>query len=248
MVGVMNQISPYVFADAEQVVGEDTSYVLKLRDLPEQEKPREKLIKYGPDVLSAAELLAIVLGVGTKKEEVLAMAHRILAEYGDATIAYEKKVSRLRDELAVPEAKACQIVACFELGRRYFKRDIGRSVTIRTPEQVYEHVRSMAALPTEHLRALYLNNHYRVVHDEVISIGSMTAHIVHPRDVFRPAVEYGASAVVLAHNHPSGALTPSTEDIAVTKQLQAAGEAIGIELLDHIIVGTESFISVLQAS
>ena len=234
--------SSYVLHETDVVVATvDQPYVLRLRDLPDDEKPREKLIKYGPDVLRTNELLAIVLNVGTRKEEVLTMTKRILNEYGEQPLAQERNVKRLMEELALPETKACQIVACFEIGRRFFDRGTGRALTIRTPKQAYAYLKDMHDLPKEHLRGLYLNHHYRLIHDEVISIGSLTANIVHPREVFRPALEYAASAVILAHNHPSGSTKPSVADRAITKQLAAAGQLIGIELLDHMIIGKQGF-------
>ena len=236
----------YSIAEAVPDTASD-QYVLKLRDLPREEKPREKLLRYGPDVLEAHELLAIILGTGTKKEEVLAMTRRILKEYGEKTIAHERNVTRLMEDLDVPKAKACQIVACFEIGRRFFAQSNSRSITVRTPQQVYEYLHDMARLPKEHLRGLYLNSRYQLIHDEVISIGSATANIVHPREVFRPAIEFSASAVILAHNHPSGEVTPSDADITITKQLQEAGALVGIELLDHIVVTEDGFSSILQA-
>lgn len=242
----MTQLSPYQLADTNQVVtsGEHVYQIRRMYDVAPDDRPREKLIKHGPDTLNSRELLEAVIGTGTKKEDVRSLAHRLFREYGEHTLAYERSVTRLRDELDVPESKACQIVAAFELGRRFFDRGTGRAITIRTPEQVYEHVKEMGRLEKEHLRALYLNNHYRLIHDEVISIGSQNAHLVHPREVFRPAVEYAASAVVLVHNHPSGNTLPSPEDEAVTKQLISAGELLGIELLDHVIVTSTGFGSI----
>lgn len=235
--------SLYALHDTDLLMqtSDEQAYVLRLRDLPAEEKPREKIIKYGPDVLSAYELLAIVLNVGTKKEDVFAMAHRVLHEYGEQSIAHQKDVKTLMKELDLPETKVCQMVACFELGRRFFNNGTGRAVTLRTPKQVFAHVKKMGELPKEHLRGLYLNNHYRLIHDEVISIGSITANIIHPREVFRPAIEFGASAIILAHNHPSGSCKPSDADIEITKQIAAAGEMMGIELLDHLVIGKRSF-------
>ncbi|MBP6924721.1 MAG: DNA repair protein RadC [Candidatus Pacebacteria bacterium] len=224
----------------------ETAYVLKLRDLPLDEKPRERLIAHGPQALSTAELLAVLLNVGTKKEEVMAMAKRIISEYGEKTIASERNVRRLQAELDLPETKSCQIVAAFELGRRFYSNGTGRSVIFRTPAQVYDYLKDMGSLPKEQLRGLYLNTRYQLIHDEIISIGSVTANIVHPREVFRPAIEYNASAVILAHNHPSGDSTPSAEDITITKQLTSAAEMIGIELLDHIVIGSNSYTSILN--
>ena len=238
----------YQLTNHDQLVtaGAHVYQLKRMYEIAPADRPREKLIKHGPAVLSSSELLAAVLGTGTKKEDVRTLVHRLLREYGERTLAHERSVSRLQTELGVPQTKACQIVACFELGRRFFGAGVGRAITLRTPQQVFEHVKDMGKLDKEHLRALYLNHHYQLIHDEVISIGSRNAHLVHPREVFRPAIEYAASAVVLAHNHPSGQVAPSPEDETVTKQLRAAGEILGIELLDHVIVAGDTFTSVLN--
>lgn len=223
----------------------DKQYVLKLRDLPADEKPREKLVKYGPSVLSLAELFAVVLNVGTKKEEVLTMSRRLLKEYGDSAIVNQKDPAKISELLGIPLGKACQVVACFELGHRFFKDQSGRKpLTIRTASQVYTYLKDMQDLPKEHLRGLYLDAHYQLIHDEVVSIGTLTSNIIHPREVFSPALEYSASAVILAHNHPSGVAKPSDADIAITRQIVEAGKILGIALLDHVIVTKNKFESV----
>jgi len=223
---------------------EDKKYVLKIKDLPEAEKPREKLIKYGAEVLSAAELLAIILGVGTKKEEVLLMANRVLKEYGEKNIINQKNPQALSKDLLLPITKACQIVACFALGRRFFKETNGGTTIIRTAKQAFEYLKDMRELPKEHLRGIYLNSRYHLIHDEVISIGSLNSNIVHPREVFRPALEYSAAAIIIAHNHPSGDPHPTQSDIETTKQLIAAAKILGINLLDHIVITKNKFTSV----
>lgn len=249
MMGCMNTAtlhSPqYVLQDHDVIVGEgNNEYVLRVRDLPLPEKPREKLLAAGPDDLSAAELVAILLGVGTRKEEVMAMAKRILQEYGERTIVNETSPQHLSETLQIPITKACQIVACFELGRRYFGSRAGHPVFVRTADAAFEHLRSMGSLQKEQLRGLYLNSRYQVIHEEVISVGSLTANIVHPREVFRPAIESGAVAVIVAHNHPSGSLEPTHADAEVTQQLLATGKIIGIDLLDHLIIANDSYISI----
>jgi len=226
------------------VFGEDKKYVLKIKDLADEDRPRERLIKHGPEALSAAELLAIVLSVGTRKEEVMAMASRIFKEYGEKNIASQTDPEELEKELGVPLAKSCQIVACFELGRRYFKNAPNGQIVIRTARQAYNYLRDMRDLPKEQLRGLYLNSRYRLIHDEVISVGSLTANIIHPREVFKPVFEYSAAAVIIAHNHPSGSVSPTKDDIAVTEQLVKAGKILGVSLLDHIIIAKNKFASV----
>lgn len=239
-------LSPsYTLQDHDVVVGEQPmQYVLRVRDLAEEDKPREKLLQVGPRNLTAAELMAILLGVGTKKEEVMAMAGRILKEYGEQAMIRETNPQVLAEALDIPLGKACQIVASFELGRRFFDKQAGRSVVVRTSEQAFEHLKSMGHLSKEQLRGLYLNSRYQVIYEEIISVGSLTANIVHPREVFQPALHYNAVAVIIAHNHPSGTVEPTEADITVTQQLQEAGQIMGIDLLDHLVIAGDEFISI----
>jgi DNA repair protein RadC len=219
-------------------------YVLTIHDLPNDEKPREKLMALGPNALTTAELLSTILSVGTKKEDVLAMASRIIKEYGEKSILSVKDPKVLVRDLDIPIIKAMQIVACAELGRRFYEKNDASAPVIRTAADVFEYVKDMRELSKEHLRGIYLNAHYKVVHDEIISIGTVDTNIIHPREVFRPALEYATVAVILVHNHPSGSTTPSDADVAVTKQLVEAGKLIGIDLVDHVIVTKHSFTSV----
>ncbi len=242
----MKSAQKYTLSDTD-LLSEDGSiktYTLKLRDLPEEERPREKLLKQGLASLSSPELLALLLTTGTKKEDVLSMSKRILKEYGEKSLAFERNPKNL-SELDIPLGKACQIMACFELGRRFFDKKQHGTPLIRTSKQAYEYLSDMSKLPKEHLRGLYLNSRFHVIHDEVLSIGSLTANIVHPREVFQPALERGAVAVILAHNHPSGSPLPTTSDKLITEQLVSAGAILGIELLDHLVIGESSFSSLL---
>lgn len=224
----------------------DSGYVLKVKDLPEDEKPREKLLKKGPQGLSIAELVAVLWGVGTRKEDVLAMAQRTLHEYGEKTVSHELDPRQLAEAADIPMVKACQIVASFELGRRFFAKRGGRPVQVRTLKQAQMYLQEMGGYSKEQLRGLYLDSRYQVIHDEVISVGSLTANIVHPREVFRPAIDRGAVAVIIAHNHPSGVAEPTRADIRATQQLKAAGEVLGIVLLDHLIVTATKCISIID--
>jgi DNA repair protein RadC len=242
--------SPYVIADHDVVLNDlkaPESYVLRFRDLADQDKPREKLLSHGPTALNVAELMAVVLNVGTQKEDVLAMAQRVTREYGDKAITSETDPNKLATALDIPVVKACQIVASFELGRRYFSRTAGRSAHIRNSKQAYEYLRDMGGLRKEQLRALYLGSRYQIIHDEVVSIGSLTANIVHPREVFQPAIEHGAVAVLIAHNHPSNHLEPSSADVDLTDQLKAAGAILGIDLIDHLIITSHGYVSIVRS-
>jgi len=239
--------SAYSLHDNDIVMQESSagSYVLRFRDLPDQQKPREKLLQFGPDTLSVAELVAIVFNVGVPKEDVLAMAERVVKEYGEKAIIHETNPMSLVEALDIPIVKACQLIACFELGRRYFAKSAGRPVYIRQSKQAFDHLKHMGSLRKEQLRGLYLNSRYQVIHDEIISIGSLTANIVHPREVFQPAIEHGAIAVIIAHNHPSGRLQPTLADSQLTEQLVSAGKLLGIDIVDHLIITEGRYVSLL---
>ncbi len=220
-------------------------YIIKIRDLPNDDKPREKLVKSGPGALSVQELLAVLLTTGTQKEDVLAMSQRIIREYGEKLVLEKTNPLELSETLGIPLVKASQIIAAGELGRRFFEKKTGPQSLIRNARDVYEYAKDMRELPKEHLRGIYLDTHHRIIHDEVISMGTINANIIHPREVFRPALEYNAAGVILVHNHPSGVPTPSHADKEVTKQLIEAGKLIGIDLLDHVIVAKNDFVSII---
>lgn len=221
-------------------------YKLTIHDIPHEKKPREKLLREGAGILSMSELWAIVLGQGTKKEDILSMSSRIIKEYGERSIVTETNPKKLSAELDIPLVKATQIIATIELGRRLFERNPSGAKIIRTAADVHAYTKNMWDLPKEHLRGIYLNSHYKVIHDEIISIGTIDANIIHPREVFRPALEYAAAAVILVHNHPSGNLEPSAADIAITQQLIDAGKLLGLDLIDHVIVSSKGFESILN--
>ena len=222
----------------------DREYVLTIKDLPPEGKPREKLIAQGPEALNVKELMAVVLTTGTTKEGVMEMTDRIIRDYGERSILAEKNATKLAKDMDIPLVKACVIVAVGELGRRFYDRSESGFATIRNAKDAYNYLQDMRNLPKEHLRGLYLNSHNHIIRDEVISIGTINANMIHPREVFRPAIECNAAAVVLAHNHPSGEVTPSAEDIEVTHQLIQAGKILGISLLDHVIITKDTFTSV----
>jgi len=234
----------YLIKDSDLILDGERKYVLRVRDLATEDKPREKLIKYGPAALSLKELMAVVLNTGTKKEGILEMVSRIMKEYGEKSLTSEKNVEKLAKNLEIPIVKAAQIISCLEIGRRFYEKKSAANITLRTPKEVFNYLQDMCDLPKEHLRGIYLDAHYRVVHDEVISIGTVNSNLIHPREVFRPAIEYGAVAVILAHNHPSGIVKPSAADIEVTEQIKETGKIVGINLIDHVIIAKNKFESI----
>jgi len=237
---------PYTLNTQNLALAHGKAYKIpRVKDLPDEEKPREKMVKDGVGSLSMIELLAVVLSVGTKREEVFSMSSRLLREYGEKGLVYQKDPKAIEKDLKIPLVKACQIVACFELGRRFYQKKPGGLVTIRTAGQAFTYLKDMGHLPKEQFRGLYLNTHYQLVHDEVISIGTMDASLVQPREVFRPALEYGAAAVIVAHNHPSGVLKATKADQEITDKLLQAGRILDVEILDHLIIGKNKYVSIL---
>ena len=237
---------PYKINDHSFILNHGKQYkILRVKDMLDEEKPREKMIKEGAGALSSAELLAIILSVGTKKEEVFSMSNRLLREYGDKGIAYQKDPGIIERDLKIPLTKACQIVACFELGRRFYQKKPGGSITVRTAKQAFEYLKDMGNLNKEQFRGLYLNTHYQLIHDEVISIGTLDSSLVQAREVFRPALEYSAAAIIIAHNHPSGVIKATKADVEITNRLIEAGNILDIEILDHLIIGKNKFASII---
>ena len=210
--------------------------------------PREKLCAEGAKALTLPELLAIIFGTGARGESVLALANRLLKEYGSQGLRDLRNVDALAREMNLPPVKACQLIACFELGERLYKTyELNRPpLDIRSPMDVVARMPEMRTLQKEQLRGLYLNARHRVIHEETISVGTLTANLVHPVEVLRLALEYHAAGVIIVYNHPSGDPEPSDQDIAITSQLAQAASVLSIKLLDHIIVGAESHVSLRE--
>lgn len=210
---------------------------------PEKLLPREKLLGGYIEEMKLSELLAIIIGMGNKQEDVHSMTERIIREYGFKALAGEKDPKRMMEILSIGEVNACKLVSTFEIGRRFYSEKVKGRQLIRGPEDVYKYAAEMAGLVKENFRGLYLNTKNYIIHDEVISIGHLTASLVHPREVFKPAIEYSAAGLIVLHNHPSGDPEPSVQDKEITEMLVKAGKTLGIPLLDHVIIGTEKFYS-----
>lgn len=214
--------------------------MVKIKDLPRVDRPREKLEKYGSNKLSNSELLAVILGSGQKDVNVIDLSSSILRKFSgngltDATVQELKSISGLGS------AKACEIVACFELGRRLLKE--GGENLVVSPKDVWDLLRDIRDNRKEHFVVFYLDPKTREISREVVSVGSLNNSLIHPREVFEPAVKHLAAYVIIAHNHPSGDLTPSEEDLEITKDLAMAGKILGINLIDHVIVSKDGFLS-----
>jgi DNA repair protein RadC len=216
---------------------------MRIKRLPVGDKPREKLIKHGSKILTNSELLAIILRTGNKKEDVLNLSNRLLKRYNLKSLS-RIKISTLKKELGIGDAKACQITSCFELGRRLASFKENKKPTIRKAKDVAKlFIPEMSSLKKEHLKGIYLDSRKRIIKEETIFIGSLNESVIHPREIYQIALNEGAAALILLHNHPSGDPTPSDSDIKTTKILVKAGNLLGIDLLDHIIIGENKYIS-----
>jgi len=218
-----------------------------IRDVNRADRPRERLLRQGAMSLSNQELLAILLRTGTKEESVLALANRVLSTFERLHHLKHATIEEMIAIKGIGEVKAIQILAAIELGRRLSQKQNDDKFTVRSPQDAAAYLMpDMTSLSQEHFVALFLNVKNQIMHKKTIFIGSLNASIVHPREIFREAVKRSAASIICAHNHPSGIPTPSPEDIEVTKRIQEAGFIIGIELLDHIIIGDHQFISLKE--
>lgn len=215
-----------------------TNKTLTIRDMPRIEKPREKLEKYGPDKLSNEELLAIILRTGKVGKNVIQLAREVLAKIENPS---EAKFEDLKKIKGIGTAKACEIISVFELGKRLLQNKKQR--IIKDPQDIWNAMQDIAQLKKEHFVVFFLDPRSQEVKREIISIGTLDMSLVHPREVFEPAVRYLASHIIISHNHPSGELEPSIADLEVTKKLSAAGKIMGIEVLDHVIVSKNGWYS-----
>lgn len=217
--------------------------MIKLKDLPEEERPRERIIKFGPNALSNQELMAAILGAGNKNETVLDIARRVLSKYELEDFS-QISVTDLKRTFGINNAKACQLIAAVELGKRIAAQIPKRKRTIETADDIAKiFMPGMKGLKKEVLKCLYLDSKLHPLKEDVISIGGLNTNSIHASDVFRAAISETAAAIILIHNHPSGDPEPSKRDVAVTKKLAKAGNLIGIEVLDHIIIGGDRYIS-----
>lgn len=198
--------------------------------------------------LPLSHVLSLIMSDGESPTRFERLGQRILRDYGSRAVAQERNPKTLAENLGISPARARQLVAALELGRRFFNPPGDDAPVLRGPEDAVEYVADMAGLRREQFRGLYLNNRQKLVADDIISIGTLTNAILHPREVFRPALVHHAVYVILVHNHPSGDPEPSPEDIEMTRQLFRAGQILGIELLDHVIVAGTSWFSMKNAN
>ena len=216
-----------------------------VRDLPLSERPRERLLKLGSEALSAQEILALILGRGIKGESVMVTSQRLLSRFGNLKGVANASMEELSEIKGIGPAKAAQIKAAVELSKRLESvADESQKPPIKSPADVATIVRGqLKGKKKEHFLVLCLDTRNRLINCKPVSMGSLDTSVVHPREVFKEAISSSAASVIFVHNHPSGDPEPSKEDIELTKRLSKAGEIMGIEVLDHIIVCDKSYLS-----
>ena len=220
-----------------------------VRDLPKEERPREKLLAAGAAALSNTELLAVLLRTGVREGSVLRVAEEVLTLYREKGILAIAQMGarELSAIKGVGPAKAATILAAVELGRRLAMKEAARRTIVHGPADAAHYAMPRLRFESkEHFAVLLLNTKNHVLAMPVISVGTLSASIVHPREVFQAAISHAAASMILVHNHPSGDPTPSSEDIAVTRRMVEAGKVMDIPVLDHIILGDDKFISLKE--
>ncbi|PKB79950.1 MAG: hypothetical protein BZY88_10715 [SAR202 cluster bacterium Io17-Chloro-G9] len=223
-------------------------YQPTIRELPKGERPRERLREYGPRHLNNSELIAILLRTGMQGENVLALASRILARFNGLAGLGKAGFVELCSQRGLSEAKACQLLAALELGKRLVSLAPQERVPLNSPEDVANLISAeMSSLEQEHLRVLLLNTRHELLGIREIYSGNVSSAVVRVAEVFRPAIRDNAPFIIVAHNHPSGDPAPSEDDVKVTRDLVAAGKLLGVEVLDHVVIGDGNrFVSLNQ--
>ncbi|NIO00891.1 MAG: DNA repair protein RadC [Candidatus Latescibacteria bacterium] len=220
---------------------------MSVKGLPPGDRPRERLYHIGAQELSLQELLSIVIGSGSKGAGALAVAYRLLETFGDLPSLGKADLDDLKCVTGIGFARACQLAAAFELGKRLVRESGSNGALIKSPRDVARiFMDEMKHYDREHFKAAFLNTKNQVIKTATISIGSLNASIVHPREILKPAISTSAASIVLVHNHPTGDPKPSKEDIEFTKRFAKCGELIGIGLLDHVIIGAGKFTSLKE--
>ncbi|NLW59094.1 MAG: DNA repair protein RadC [Firmicutes bacterium] len=218
-----------------------------IKALPAEERPRERLAKYGAESLSTIELMAIVLRTGTAHLSVLEVAKLLLAKFESLPNLAAASLQELCTVRGVGKTKAIQLLAAFELGKRLQTTRLTEDQPLSSPQEVAGFLMPrLRFLDQEHFLTLHLNTKNRLLGTETISVGTLDASLVHPREVFKAAIRQSSASLILAHNHPSGDPRPSKEDIKLTHRLKESGELLGIPILDHVIIGDNKYFSMKE--
>ena len=221
---------------------------LSVKRLPPEDRPRERLYHVGAAELSLQELLAVILGRGTRGASALVLAFRLLEQFGDISSLGRAGLDDLKKVPGIGFVRACQLVSAFEIGRRFTREPGARVTAIRGPGDIARlFVDDMKHLDKEHFKAALLNTKNQILRVVTVSIGSLNASIVHPREILKPAISASAASIILVHNHPTGDPTPSREDVEFTRRFAKCCDLIGIQLLDHVVIGSNGYRSLKES-
>lgn len=220
---------------------------MRMGELPAEERPRERMKALGVEALSMRELLAVVIGSGSRGRGTMELADEMVSSFESARDLATASLERLCRVSGVGMARASRVVAAIELGKRVLKSSRGERKTVRCPADAAGVVmEDMMNLDREHFRVMLLDSKNAVISVETVSIGTVNASIVHPREVLKPALEKSATSIILVHNHPTGSVSPSREDILITRRFEKCGRILGIDVVDHIIVGDNNYVSMKE--
>lgn len=220
---------------------------MKIKALPAEERPMEKGLFQGMERLSNAELLALIINSGTKEKSAIALAEDVIGIGEGLFHLHEMSPQELMEIHGIGKGKAARILAALELGKRVSSRPAANPVNVNSPEDIASlFMEEMRSLKQETFRCLLLNAKGDMISAENISVGELTSTLVHPREVFRPAIRKSAAAVILLHNHPSGDPKPSQEDLDTTVRLMECGRLMGIRVLDHLVIGDGTYVSMRE--
>ncbi len=214
--------------------------MVSIKQLPSHRRPREKLLEKGPEGLTDAELLAVILRTGVRGKSAIQLAKFLLGKYSLNKL-WQVSLEDLKQVKGLGLAKAAQLMAAFELAKRAQETD--SELPLTSPERVINLLNGLKTQKKEHFVALYLNARHRLISQETISVGHLTGSLVHPREVFKPAIECAAASIIVAHNHPSNDPQPSTDDREITNKLVKTGEILDIKILDHLIISQDGWVS-----
>lgn len=231
------------------MTGEYNNKPLMIKELPQEERPREKLLSKGPMALSNAELLAILLRTGSKQDSVMRVAERLLKQYEALGISAFSTLSpqEMSKIKGIGLVKAATVAAAIELGKRLHSIAALERPVIRSPHEVADLLMSRMRYETkEHFVVVLLSTKHHVIATPTVSVGILNASLVHPREIFREAISHSAASIILVHNHPSGDPTPSQEDVSLTQKMVEAGRLLDISVLDHVIIGDSKYVSLKE--
>lgn len=218
-----------------------------VKDLPLEERPRERLLHYGPENLAASELIAIILRTGSADQTVTSLADELLVTFKDLRGIAKASCAEIANIKGIGPAKAVQLKAAFELGRRILTGNPVQAPMISKPQDIFNLMKaSFQDLDREHFKVIHLNTKNHVLKIETTAIGILSSSPVHPREVFKEAIKMNSAGIILTHNHPSGDPTPSQDDLLLTSRLREAGDILGIQVIDHIIFGDNRYVSLKE--